>query len=50
MGYVIGLDLGKESDPTALSVVSVGRHDHARLDLVHLERYPLGTPYTSVAD
>ena len=49
MGYVIGLDLGKESDPTALSVVSVGRYDHGRLDLVHLERYPLGTPYTSVA-
>jgi hypothetical protein len=54
MGYVVvGLDLGKESDPTALAVVSVGGHDwhdHARLNLVHLERYPLGTPYTSVAD
>src|SRR5215213_3342673 len=51
MGYfVVGLDLGKESDPTALAVVSVGGHDHARLDLVHLERYPLGTPYTSVAN
>src|SRR5215213_9089185 len=51
MGYfVVGLDLGKESDPTALSVVSVGGHDHARLDLVHLERYPLGTPYTLVAN
>ena len=50
MGYVIGLDLGKESDPTALSVVSVGRYDHGRLDLVHLERYPLGTPYTTVAN
>jgi hypothetical protein len=50
MGYVVGLDLGKESDPTALSVVFADEHDHARLDLVHLERYPLGTPYTSVAD
>jgi hypothetical protein len=50
MGYVIGLDLGKQSDPTALSVVSAEGHNHARLDLVHLERYPLGTPYTSVAN
>jgi hypothetical protein len=51
MGYfVVGLDLGKQSDPTALSVVLVGGHDHARLDLVDLERYPLGTPYTSVAN
>jgi hypothetical protein len=50
MGYVVGLDLGKQSDPTALSVVSVGGHGHARLGLVHLERYPLGTPYTSVAN
>jgi hypothetical protein len=50
MSYVVGLDLGKESDPTALAVVSVGGHDHARLDLVHLERYPLGTPYTSVVN
>ena len=50
MGYVIGLDLGKQSDPSALSVVFADGHDHARLNLVHLERYPLGTPYTSVAD
>jgi hypothetical protein len=51
MGYfVVGLDLGKQSDPTALSVVSADGHNPACLDLVHLERYPLGTPYTSVAN
>jgi hypothetical protein len=51
MGYVVvGLNLGKQSDPTALSIVSADRQDYVRLDLVHLERYPLGTPYTSVAN
>jgi hypothetical protein len=44
MGYV-GLDLGKQTDTTALSVVLVGGHDHACLDLVHLECYSFGTPY-----
>ncbi len=52
MPFIVGLDLGKQNDPSALSVVAVredGQSPSARLGLVHLERYPLGTPYTMVA-
>ena len=57
MGYIVGLDLGQRADYTALAVVqSVKEWDAPRhtwktfLHLRHLERYPLRTPYTDVAD
>jgi hypothetical protein len=44
---VVGLDLGQSSDFTALAVVeSVDEELHLR----HLERYPLHTPYTTIAE
>jgi hypothetical protein len=46
-GYFVGLDLGKEQDFTALAVIE---KTTSSLALRHLERYPLGTPYTRVAD
>jgi len=57
VGYIVGLDLGQRADYTALAVVqSVKEWDAPRhtwktfLHLRHLERYPLRTPYTDVAD
>jgi hypothetical protein len=55
--YYAGLDLGQSADYTALAVVQkvptydpqTGKHG-AELHLRHLERYPLKTPYTHVAD
>ncbi len=56
MRYNIGLDLGKRRDHAALAILE--RIDHRSpytgttletLDLVHLERIPLGTPYTTIA-
>ncbi len=56
MGYFVGLDLGQSADYTALAVVQSvaetneeGKHERF-LHLRHLERYPLRTPYTDVAD
>jgi hypothetical protein len=56
MAYFVGLDLGQSADYTALAVVQTvkgvngegkpGRQLHLR----HLERYPLRTPYTEIAD
>jgi hypothetical protein len=56
MPFYVGLDLGQSADYTALAVI----HDtfveptpgyrHKRLQLRHLERYPLRTSYTTIAD
>jgi hypothetical protein len=55
--YYVGLDLGQSQDYTALAVIQkvktydpqTGKHDF-ELHLRHLERYPLRTPYTEIAD
>ena len=44
---VIGADIGKTTDPTALAVVeATANQDNVR----HLDRLPLGTPYPLIAD
>ena len=45
--FIAGVDLGQAQDPTALAVIEA---DAPRLDLRHLERLPLGTPYPSVIE
>jgi hypothetical protein len=56
MAYFVGLDLGQSADYTALAVVQTvqERHEQGKLEmhlhLRHLERYPLRTPYTTIAD
>jgi hypothetical protein len=56
MAYYVGLDLGQSADFTALAVVQSvkERNDESQLKtflhLRHLERYPLRTPYTTIAD
>src|SRR5829696_4949268 len=55
--YYVGLDLGQSADYTALAVIQkvptydkqTGKHS-TELHLRHLERYPLKTPYTNIAD
>jgi hypothetical protein len=55
--YYVGLDLGQSADYTALAVIQkvptydkqTGKHGN-ELHLRHLERYPLKTPYTDIAD
>jgi hypothetical protein len=45
--YILGLDLGQSVDASALAVVkktTLGLHPTYAVE--HLERYPLGTPYT----
>jgi len=57
MAYYVGLDLGQSADYSALAVVqtvptydaATGKHS-SELRLRHLERYPLKTPYTHIAD
>jgi hypothetical protein len=52
----VGLDLGQSADFTALAVVQSVKEANedgklrTLLHLRHLERYPLRTPYTDVAD
>src|ERR1700719_1317706 len=61
--YYVGLDLGQKGDYTAIAVVeeweeAVGGVDRVtyepkttrRLDVRHLERVPLGTPYPEVVE
>lgn len=49
MTYVIGLDLGQASDPTAVAVLE--RIQDRRLWVVrHLSRFRLGTPYTEIVE
>jgi hypothetical protein len=56
MAYFVGLDLGKSADYTALAVVQTVKEPNQEgelekyLHLRHLERYPLGVNYTTVAD
>ena len=56
MAYYVGLDLGQSADYTALAVVQSvkERNDDGQLKtflhLRHLERYPLRTSYTTIAD
>jgi hypothetical protein len=55
--YYVGLDLGQSADYSALAVIQrvrtynpqTGKHS-VELHLKHLERYPLKTPYTQIAD
>jgi hypothetical protein len=55
--YYAGLDLGQSADHTALAVVQkvpthdpqTGKHS-TELHLRYLERFPLKTPYTDIAD
>jgi hypothetical protein len=56
MGFFVGLDLGQSADYTALAVVQSVKEKgeegtlSTSFHLRHLERYPLRTPYTTVAD
>jgi hypothetical protein len=56
MPFYVGLDLGQSSDFTALAVAQGVREVNeegkveSSLHLRHLERYPLRTPYTEIAD
>jgi hypothetical protein len=54
MAYYVGLDLGQSADYTALAVVQTVHENTGSsgpsLHLRHLERYPLKTPYTDIAD
>ncbi len=56
MAFYVGLDLGQSADYTALAIVHSGKEVDEEgkaktfLHLRHLERYPLRTPYTDVAD
>jgi hypothetical protein len=56
VGYFVGLDLGQSADYTALAVVQSvkerieGSNFRATLHLRHLQRYPLRTSYTTIAD
>jgi hypothetical protein len=50
--FVTGLDLGQTSDPTALAVIEqteAGQGKYA-YNCRHLERFPLGTPYTDIVE
>src|SRR5437867_1793593 len=62
--FILGLDLGQAQDPTAMEILkrrpaldadgrptrdAWGRLQH-RLDCVHLERWPLGTPYPTIVE
>lgn len=47
--YVIGLDLGKSQDYTALSILEIhGREPESTYHCRHLQRYKLGTSYPQI--
>jgi hypothetical protein len=54
LGYVMGLDLGQLSDPSALGIIKVGLRVTDVYDVVpgydlrYLERYPLRTSYPEI--
>jgi hypothetical protein len=53
VSFYVGLDLGQAADYTALAVLEAVNAEGAgarELHLRHLERYPLRTPYTQIAD
>jgi phage FluMu gp28-like protein len=43
--FYAGLDLGKHQDPSVLAIIKTEQH---KMQLVHLHRFPLETPYASV--
>jgi hypothetical protein len=47
--YLVGVDLGQTSDPTAIAVLEAVSVP-GRLRLRHLERAPLGTPYPDIVE
>jgi hypothetical protein len=51
VAYFVGLDLGQSADFTAVSVLRSSFTETAkpRHEVVHLERFPLGTSYTAIA-
>ena len=56
MAYFVGLDLGQSADYTALAVLQTVKEQvgagifRTVLQLRHLQRYPLRTSYTTIAD
>lgn len=51
--YTIAVDLGQVNDYTALAVAertSGPSREVGSYDLIHLQRFPLGTPYTALPD
>ena len=46
--FYVGLDLGKRRDHSAIAVIQKIERLRHRLLIRHLERAPLGTPYTAV--
>ncbi len=50
MPFTVGLDLGQSADYSALSVVQTTAGPEKALQLRHLERYPLRTPYPDIAE
>jgi hypothetical protein len=56
MPYYVGLDLGQSADYTAVSIIHdtflepAPGYQTPVLNLVHLERFPLRTPYPNIVD
>jgi len=53
--YYAGLDLGQANDYSALSIAEKNIHHESgktwsKLDIGHLERFPIGTSYTVIAE
>jgi hypothetical protein len=46
--FVVGLDLGQVQDYTAVAVVHGSAARDAVVQVPHLERFPLGTPYPAI--
>jgi len=49
--HVVGLDLGKQTDPSALALLRwrAGLDARPKYDIPTLKRWPLGTPYMTIA-
>ncbi len=52
MRFIAGLDLGQAQDYTALSIIQVidSEEEAKKHQLRYLERFPLGTHYTTISD
>lgn len=48
--FILGIDLGKASDHTALVLAQPAKTTPVRYDVRHIERVPLQTRYTAVAE
>jgi hypothetical protein len=46
--FVVGLDLGQAQDFTAVAVVHRSAGRGGAVQVPHLERFPLGTPYPTI--